>query len=301
MGRNTNHDFSNPLVVVHYLDVLGASGGPDKTDPILAIDTDAVLALAILCERFQLILGGNPQILQNLGGIQLIQLPRGDTPQLLRQDLPGSFGMAPIKDVRGPGSTKGLDHGLHGITDTMLSQDPSHGGLTDQLPLATRAKTQLATAGDSKDSPNTMRVEARSGQVRSHLTRPTSVAIELCEQFLHRSSQDRQFGLKCVEGLTNIHSQVVVYKHIAKSGERPPLHLWVSLLESVGKALRGLCHDLQAAQYCVLGHSILQECLTIVADVLLHRLDALKHVTEKYLRLLHNGTASERTDSRSSE
>jgi hypothetical protein len=52
-------------MVIDYLDLLWSGISPNKTDSILLIYTNAVLTPAIGPERFQLITGRNPQLLQS--------------------------------------------------------------------------------------------------------------------------------------------------------------------------------------------------------------------------------------------
>lgn len=54
--------------------VVGSIGLPDKADPPLIVDADAVLAFPVSRERFKAIARGHPQILNILGGVQHAQL-----------------------------------------------------------------------------------------------------------------------------------------------------------------------------------------------------------------------------------
>ena len=54
--------------------VVGSIGLPDKADPPLIVDADAVLAFPVSRERFKAIAWGHPQILNILGGVQHAQL-----------------------------------------------------------------------------------------------------------------------------------------------------------------------------------------------------------------------------------
>jgi hypothetical protein len=66
-------------VVVHDLDVLGATRRPHEADPPLVIDPDAVLASSIPCERFQAVPRGNSKIVEGHCGIEDRQLPQRRT------------------------------------------------------------------------------------------------------------------------------------------------------------------------------------------------------------------------------
>lgn len=50
---------NDPLVVVHDFDLKGAGFGPQKTNAILIVDTDAVLIFSISYQEFEAIAGWN--------------------------------------------------------------------------------------------------------------------------------------------------------------------------------------------------------------------------------------------------
>jgi hypothetical protein len=58
-------------VVIHKFDSVRTVGLPDKANPPLVVDTDAVLALAIPLQCLQPVPGRNAQRLQSGGGVQL--------------------------------------------------------------------------------------------------------------------------------------------------------------------------------------------------------------------------------------
>jgi hypothetical protein len=61
-------------VVVHDLNILGASNRPPKADAVLVVDTDAVLACAIALESLQPIAWRNPEVVEPAGDIELPEL-----------------------------------------------------------------------------------------------------------------------------------------------------------------------------------------------------------------------------------
>lgn len=66
-------------VVVHDFDIFRAGGCPDETYAPLPIDADAVLAFAVVFQRFQLVARRRAQELQRMRGIELGQLADGRT------------------------------------------------------------------------------------------------------------------------------------------------------------------------------------------------------------------------------
>ncbi len=63
------------VVVINDLDILGARGGPPEAHAKLVVDTNAVLSLAVILQRLQLITWRGSQKLQRFRRIQLRQLP----------------------------------------------------------------------------------------------------------------------------------------------------------------------------------------------------------------------------------
>jgi len=65
-------------VVVHDLDAFGASRSPAKTDAVLIVDPDAVLAGTIAFECLEPIPGRNPQVVEPAGDLELSELASSD-------------------------------------------------------------------------------------------------------------------------------------------------------------------------------------------------------------------------------
>jgi len=61
-------------MIINDFNVVASIGLPDKADPPLVVDANAVLAFPVSRDRFKSIAWGNPQILNILGGVQHAQL-----------------------------------------------------------------------------------------------------------------------------------------------------------------------------------------------------------------------------------
>jgi len=81
---------SSPSVVIHNLHIKGIALLPDKTDPPLVIDADAVLARPVTLQSFQSVGGWYAQIIQVPGVVQHAQLTPGKLLDCLRQP-PGAL------------------------------------------------------------------------------------------------------------------------------------------------------------------------------------------------------------------
>ena len=90
-----------PLVIIRDLDVFRAPFSPNKANPVLLVDSDAVLAFPVSRKCLQSIAGGNLQFLQRLNRIELIQFSRGDLPELLRTGFSGVFRIDAIENSLG--------------------------------------------------------------------------------------------------------------------------------------------------------------------------------------------------------
>lgn len=64
-------------MVVHNLDFRWSCGSPNKTDPILIVDADAVLADSVTFERFKPVAWGNPEVVEPSSDLKLPQLSAG--------------------------------------------------------------------------------------------------------------------------------------------------------------------------------------------------------------------------------
>ena len=63
-------------MIVDYFNVDRTRIRPSETDPILVIDPDAVLTATISPKRLQAVPGRYPQVVEDLGLIECVELPR---------------------------------------------------------------------------------------------------------------------------------------------------------------------------------------------------------------------------------
>lgn len=82
-------------MVVDDLDVSRSQIRPDKADPVLIVDPNAVLARAALLECLQTVGGRHAEIVELPCGVQELKLSPGDPPEAPRADLPSPFGPLP--------------------------------------------------------------------------------------------------------------------------------------------------------------------------------------------------------------
>jgi hypothetical protein len=61
-------------VVVHDLDVVGASGTPSKAEAPLLVDADAVLAGTVAGQLLEAVTWRDPEVTKGLGGVEDQQL-----------------------------------------------------------------------------------------------------------------------------------------------------------------------------------------------------------------------------------
>jgi len=78
-------------VIVDYFNVSWPSLRPLETDPILIVDTDAVLSLSISSQCLEHVARWDPEIVQAFRLVDRVQSPGGYTPENLRQSLSSSL------------------------------------------------------------------------------------------------------------------------------------------------------------------------------------------------------------------
>jgi len=66
------------LVIVYDFDVLDTAFGPNETDAVFVIDADGMLPFAVTLERFQSIAGRDPQVVEFLGEVELLEFAEGN-------------------------------------------------------------------------------------------------------------------------------------------------------------------------------------------------------------------------------
>lgn len=72
-------------MIVHYLDVVGISTLPFKTDAPLIVNADTVLSLSVARQFFEAIRRRYVQILQDLGSVQNLKFPSSNLLDTLRK------------------------------------------------------------------------------------------------------------------------------------------------------------------------------------------------------------------------
>jgi hypothetical protein len=99
-------------VVVNDFNVGRTSVCPSKANPKLIIDADAVLPLPVRLQRLEPIAGWDPEVLQDVGLVQLVQSTPGSSPEVRRTDLGSRLGPCGVEDVLGASVAERLDHGI---------------------------------------------------------------------------------------------------------------------------------------------------------------------------------------------
>ena len=97
-------------MIIRNLDVSRALLPANKADSVLLVDSHAVLAFPVSRKCLQSIAGRNLQFFQRLNRIELIQLSRGDLPELLRTGFSGAFRIDAIEDVLGSLISERFNH-----------------------------------------------------------------------------------------------------------------------------------------------------------------------------------------------
>ena len=92
-------------MVIHDFHVVGVTLPPDKTDPPLVVNADAVLALPVTPQALQAVAGRGGKVAELGGAIQLSQLALGDPLDPLIPPHPAA-GM----EMLGVWGAKGFDH-----------------------------------------------------------------------------------------------------------------------------------------------------------------------------------------------
>lgn len=100
----------NWLMIIRDLDVGGAGRCPAETDPVLAIDADAVLTAAVTAEGFQLVGRRRPQVIQPDRLIELVQFAARDRPKGFGTDSTSRLAVKPVKEFFAAAICERLDH-----------------------------------------------------------------------------------------------------------------------------------------------------------------------------------------------
>lgn len=86
-------------MIIYDFDVFDTALGPDEVDAVFVIDTDGMRAFAVALKRFQPIAGRDPQVVEPLGDVELLEFAEGNLlevswrvrPRFARVDLLGGF------------------------------------------------------------------------------------------------------------------------------------------------------------------------------------------------------------------
>jgi hypothetical protein len=88
-------------VVVNDFNVGRTGVCPAKANPKLIVDSDAVLPLPVSLQSLEPIAGRNPEILQDVGLVQLVQSTPGPSPEVRGTRLGSGLGLCGVEDVLG--------------------------------------------------------------------------------------------------------------------------------------------------------------------------------------------------------
>jgi hypothetical protein len=97
-------------MVVHDFHFVRFAVDPPETNAILLVDTNAVLPPSFALEGFQLIAGGDPQLVQNSHGIELIEFASGHAPDLLRTRSTSLRRIPAVENILCAEALEGPDH-----------------------------------------------------------------------------------------------------------------------------------------------------------------------------------------------
>lgn len=73
------------MVAIDNFDLMRAVRLPDEADPILVVDTNAVLSVPIASQALEPVSRGNPQVGQCAGAVKHQQLSQGSPPEARRE------------------------------------------------------------------------------------------------------------------------------------------------------------------------------------------------------------------------
>jgi hypothetical protein len=107
-------------MIIHDLDACRSALGPFKTNAVLVIDADAVLAGSFSFKRFEPVTRRYAQIVERCRRIDLIELAKGGFPKMFWQEPSRRCRVDAVKDILGGFIGERLDHRKHNSTDVML-------------------------------------------------------------------------------------------------------------------------------------------------------------------------------------
>jgi hypothetical protein len=86
-------------MIINNLNLIRAVICPNKTEAILVIDPDAVLAFPLSGQFFQMITRGDAEFIDRFYRIKLIQFPGGYSPKVFGANFSGLTRVDPIEDI----------------------------------------------------------------------------------------------------------------------------------------------------------------------------------------------------------
>ena len=113
-------DLVPSAVTVDDFHVARALRSPTKTDPVLVINTDAVNLTKITFQLLKPIAGRRSEIVKFMGLVELVQLPLGDRPTVLRARFARHLRGHTIENVPAPLARKRVNHPESCITGIVM-------------------------------------------------------------------------------------------------------------------------------------------------------------------------------------
>jgi hypothetical protein len=97
-------------MIVDNLCVPDAARRPSKTNPVLSVYPDTVLALSIPLQRLKIVAGRNLEVLDGVCVVENEELGSSPTLHVRRTDLPSGLGVLAVEDIRGTLVSESQDH-----------------------------------------------------------------------------------------------------------------------------------------------------------------------------------------------
>ena len=72
-------------MIVYDFHILDTVFGPDETHAVCVVETNGMLAFAVALKRFQPIAGRDPQVVELLGDVELLEFAKGNFLDVSRQ------------------------------------------------------------------------------------------------------------------------------------------------------------------------------------------------------------------------
>lgn len=101
------------LVIIRDLNLVDISSLPSETNPILIVNSDAVLSVSVRPQPFEAISRWYSELTESFHAINLIEFPSGHLPQISGTYFSGYLGINAIKYCLGASIPERTYHGLH--------------------------------------------------------------------------------------------------------------------------------------------------------------------------------------------